>query len=164
MIKFEEFNLRIILSDELFETLVFYSQKTSNNYREYGGIILGRVTENGEVYLDIASEPSMFDISRALSFIRKKSPAQRIINRIWRQSNGKINYLGEWHTHPFGSNTPSLGDIDMITGTYKNSSRNFGFIVMIIMDTNLNFSISIMKGDRIVTKGGLKNEKVYNKL
>lgn len=158
MIRFEELNISIYLSDELLRTLISYSQKTTVNYCEYGGIVLGRVTDNGEVYLDIASEPSMFDISRTLSFLRKMSPAQRIVNRIWRQSNGKINYLGEWHTHPFGSNTPSQGDIDMITKAYKNSSVNFGFVVMVIIDISLKFSISIVKDEKIIMKGDLKND------
>ncbi|WP_166083174.1 Mov34/MPN/PAD-1 family protein [Erysipelothrix anatis] len=141
-----------------------FSQKTTEYNKEYGGILLGRVSEDGEVFIEIATEPNVWDISNYLSFVRRKDPSQYIINRIWKKSKGIINYLGEWHTHPFDSNKPSNGDLRMIDEALNHNFLCFGFMLMIIVDTKNEFSITIANKKEIITKENCHNEKLHNKL
>jgi integrative and conjugative element protein (TIGR02256 family) len=47
--------------------------------------------------------------------------AQEIVNRAWRESDGELNYLGEWHTHSVPHPTPSGQDRDMIGNMFRDS-------------------------------------------
>ncbi|MEG0408477.1 MAG: Mov34/MPN/PAD-1 family protein, partial [Bacilli bacterium] len=110
---------KINVGEDVRNTFVKFSLKTNEYNKEFGGILLGRVTEDGEVFIEIATEPNFWDVSNYLSFIRRKDPSQYIIDKLWKKSKGIINYLGEWHTHPFASNSPSNGDLVMIGDALK---------------------------------------------
>ena len=92
--------------------------KTFDRYRqttwystEAGGVLLGYV--RGE-HLDIvfATPPQARDVRRRTGYERNDSAHQAIADRMWQESSGEIRYLGEWHTHPEDSPSPSSVDID----------------------------------------------------
>ena len=156
-----EDKISIYIGEDVKESLKKYAYKTLRENREYGGILLGRVSEEGDVFIEIATHPTIFDISTYLSFIRKKSPSQLIIDRLWKRSNGKINYFGEWHTHPFKSNKPSCGDIRMIRESFEYNQLILGFMIMIITDTSGKFSITLANSEEIVTKEDCNNDELF---
>lgn len=78
---------------------------------EAGGILLGYV--RGE-HLEIieATDPTARD--RRFKFLFERMPhfhRRRAMKR-WKESNGLIRYVGEWHTHPQNHPTPSMIDLD----------------------------------------------------
>lgn len=76
---------------------------------EGGGILLGcRRGKHLEVM--IATEPSHKDSRSALSFVREADGHAEFAEQAWRQSEKRIDYLGEWHTHPQRVATPSHVD------------------------------------------------------
>lgn len=151
------FNI-IHVGEDVKKVLFEYRELTQINKREYGGILLGKISEGGQVYVDIATEPSAFDISGNMSFVRNKKPAQDIIDHFWRESEGVVNYLGEWHTHPFESNNPSSGDIEMLNEALFYNENCFDFTLMIIIDITNNYSITISNQYGIMTKGNIFND------
>lgn len=80
--------------------------------REAGGVLLGRYIINSlDVVIDEVTTPMCGDRRGRFKFLRARRLHQKIIDRRWQQSEGTINYLGEWHTHPEPIPTPSKQDI-----------------------------------------------------
>jgi len=76
---------------------------------EAGGILLGyRRGQHLEVLE--ATVPQAKDIRKRARFYRSDTGHQTIATDRWRQSDGYIHYLGEWHTHPESEPTPSSFD------------------------------------------------------
>lgn len=63
-----------------------------------------------DVIVDAATQPTSLDRAGRFFFRRAKQPTQKAINDSWSISGGTRNYLGEWHTHPELSPTPSPHD------------------------------------------------------
>lgn len=78
--------------------------------KEAGGILLGHV--RGE-HLEIieATEPSIWD--RRFRFLFERMPYfhHRLAMKRWKDSNGLVRYVGEWHTHPQDHPIPSSIDL-----------------------------------------------------
>lgn len=122
----------LLIEDEVYEKLLTFVQHESANER--GGVLLGKVTRDYKtVFVTDISTPSKFDKSGRYYFIRSNGPAQKKINEEWRKSNGEVNYIGEWHTHPVAYLIPSSDDKDLL---YKNLYINecpFEELFMIIV-------------------------------
>ncbi len=62
---------------------------------EAGGILLGRhIIESKDIIVDSISTPLSGDKQTRFSFFRKAKRHQKIIDRVWHESNGTLNYLG----------------------------------------------------------------------
>lgn len=78
---------------------------------EAGGLLLGRhILDCCDIVVDIVTLPMRGDIRKRGLFIRKSSSHQVLVERAWRNSKETCTYLGEWHTHPERSPTPSPVD------------------------------------------------------
>lgn len=67
--------------------------------KESGGILLGGyIQEQNKYVITEASVPNGNDKRGPAFFIRDYKRAQKIIDKCWSESEGTINYLGEWHT------------------------------------------------------------------
>ncbi len=101
---------------------------------ESGGILLGtQVSDAQQFEITMASMPSILDVSRHYSFLRRMTPANKLISKSWDNSAGTVNYLGEWHTHNEPNPTPSATDRSLMLQVVKDGSclldRAFMFIV-----------------------------------
>ena len=68
---------------------------------ESGGLLLGRFIKGSKnVIVDDVTEPQRKDIQSRVRFYRCDHGHQELLNRVWKNSGGITNYLGEWHTHP----------------------------------------------------------------
>lgn len=139
----------IHISDEVLLTLGKYKQKKHQN--ESGGIILGHVHENNIIYISKVSEPNASDKASQHGFERDKQSAQIIVDSEFHESEGKVIYLGEWHTHPESNPSPSLIDVKMIKRQYRNNKINDSFLILIIQGTE-NLYISVYDGKQIIDK------------
>lgn len=111
-----------------------YKYKQANKWdKEAGGILLGRITEDLSKYeiIDI-SEPCSKDIRKRFSFVRNKNKAQKIINKAFKESNGIVRYMGEWHTHPELYPNPSSVDLELINdcSTFKHAPNMIFLIIL----------------------------------
>lgn len=77
---------------------------------EPGGILLGHVRG---IHLKIleATVPTPKDRRLRYFFERLLHGHKGIAERRWRESNGLVRYVGEWHTHPENHPTPPSLDI-----------------------------------------------------
>jgi hypothetical protein len=51
---------------------------------------------------------------------------------IWNESNGRVFFVGEWHTHPLNSNAPSQIDIDTARDTATDGAAKCPQFIMAI--------------------------------
>ncbi|RMR52237.1 hypothetical protein ALP83_101931 [Pseudomonas syringae pv. actinidiae] len=99
----------IYFQPQVLETFSSYVQVKSNDL-EAGGLLLGYVRGS---HLEIveATVPTKFDKRFRYLFERMRDLHDAIAHKRWAQSDGKIRYLGEWHTH--SENNPSPSGIDL---------------------------------------------------
>ena len=76
---------------------------------ESGGILLG-YRRGSHLHVTEATAPLASDQASRTRFFRSAAPHQQAALARWRQSDGTIDYLGEWHTHPEHSPSPSTID------------------------------------------------------
>lgn len=79
---------------------------------EAGGVLLGRHILGGQdIIVDEVTCPLEGDRRGPVTFYRSQERHQHVIDTRWRDTQGTCQYLGEWHTHPEDSPTPSLVDV-----------------------------------------------------
>lgn len=77
---------------------------------EMGGICFGIVKKDKIVITELIGMLKD-DISEINGFVRNScNEYNKIIAKKWKQSDGIVNYVGEWHTH--NEDYPSPSDID----------------------------------------------------
>jgi integrative and conjugative element protein (TIGR02256 family) len=87
-------------------------RQTDDHRAEAGGVLIGRKIKDSEDWIvDDVTEPQNTDRRKRFSFFRSKDPHQSAVDKAWSQSQGRIGYMGEWHTHPERHPTPSATDL-----------------------------------------------------
>lgn len=122
----------LIITDLALEKFNKYRQRDGMD--EAGGILLGKIKNDySEYIIEDISEPSCEDKSSKYSFVRSKNSAQKVINKAFCASNGIIQYLGEWHTHPQYNPNPSITDRLLIKQCSKEIENISDVIFLIIV-------------------------------
>ena len=128
---------------------IFDEHKQTKFQNESGGIILGFICKDKNIHISKVSLPNIFDKSSIYNFERDKHIAQIIVDFEFYNSNGKIIYLGEWHTHPEKNPSPSLVDIKMIKQQYKKNKINENFLILLIQGMR-DLYIGIYNGENLI--------------
>jgi len=69
---------------------------------ETGGLLMGYIAANGDYVISHVIGPGPDAIHLERSFIPDDKYQQTKLEDLFLSSNGKITYLGDWHTHPNG--------------------------------------------------------------
>jgi integrative and conjugative element protein (TIGR02256 family) len=99
----------LLIENEVFEELYPYRQ-SHPHASESAGVLLGYRREC-HIHVVQATLPAADDVRSRLSFWRRDRSHQQIATREWRGSGRTKDYLGEWHTHPEATPTPSSVDV-----------------------------------------------------
>ncbi len=101
----------LIIADSALTTLAQHVQ--DDTFRsEAGGILLGRhLLESPDIVIDEATVPQSSDRRKRFLFFRS-STHNSIAESRWKQSGGKVAYVGLWHSHPEPEPSPSGIDLD----------------------------------------------------
>lgn len=145
MVQLSDYSIEI--AEDILRELESFKQLSSRDH-ESGGVLLGYIIKE-QKYIRITkiSTPCKKDKSSPTSFERDASHAQDVINQEFDNSDGKIIYLGEWHTHHESKPTPSNTDIRMIRKHYKVSILNENFLLLVIIGIKRNY-IALFDGDK----------------
>jgi integrative and conjugative element protein (TIGR02256 family) len=103
---------------------------------EAGGILLGRyIVDSQGIVADEVTEPAAGDVREPRAFHRLDDLHARTVVERWRESDGCVHYVGEWHTHAEPRPTPSWIDLDAWTGTMRDDAevRGAGPILFVIV-------------------------------
>lgn len=103
--------LRIEIRDDLLTQMV---ERGQNFYpKEYGGILVGRYVDSDRlVIIEDMVLPKNYR-SSAYSFERGNKGLKEALAKHF-ESNPSLTYVGEWHTHPNSSTTPSTTDTNAL--------------------------------------------------
>jgi len=108
----EELDLRILIPDRLIEKM--RKMVTKHFPNEFGGIFVGYYSDNKkEAKIEDVLWPNQF-INSPQTFIRVPNDINAALKRMYNESNGRLIYLGEWHSHPLGPDSFSILDFEAI--------------------------------------------------
>ncbi len=120
---------------------------------ENGGILVGELNPADRlIIITDCTEPMKEDKRSRFHFFRSENMHQRIMDKLWQESDYKKTYLGEWHTHAEKVPNPSPLDIkEWIRINKKHHNSSFLFFVIIGKDeigvwTIENGTLCKMKG------------------
>lgn len=136
----------VVISTEVANTLLSYRQ-ISNSSHESAGVLIG---ERRDVHIVIKnlSEPSRWDIRSRFKVDRVSKHHQKVVDNAFKNSNGTLQYLGEWHTHPEDVPKPSMTDY---SSWHKNLKSSDPLILIIAGRTDfwvgkkINENIEVLK-------------------
>jgi len=126
---FKRENLRdIIVADDVFDHLRTHRQLRPCD-KEAGGQLFA--TFSGQtIKVCLATGPRRQDRRRRFWFRPNRSQENREIKKLFDQG---LHYVGDWHTHPESTPTPSGEDMDSVGECFALSSHELdGFLLMII--------------------------------
>jgi integrative and conjugative element protein (TIGR02256 family) len=106
-------------------------KKTCNNV-ETGGILMGYYTIKDEVVITHCCGPGPKANQRKYSVTLDSHYAQKFVNDIYFQTNGKITYMGDWHSHTSNILNPSRTDKKELNKLAKNKSSRLESPIMVI--------------------------------
>lgn len=110
---------------------------------ETGGIILGYRTGDGKYVITRITGPGAKAVRTADWFEKDVEYCQREIEKAFVELGDKGLYLGEWHYHVIGGNSPSGTDIKSLTEIAAQDNYRVDKPVMIIISPALECAITI---------------------
>jgi len=127
----------------------FHSWRQGSGEREAGGILLGYVFDDHDSIAEI-STPAKQDERSLFGFLRRKEPAQSIVNNRWKQSFGRLLYLGEWHTHCEDNPIPSKQDRRMIADVLRGTEMEIDHLYLVIVGRQGHLWVGRQEKKRLV--------------
>jgi len=109
---------------------------------EIGGILIGRKIEESSfeiIDISISDEDRKFFFS---SFFRGIKKSEKLLRYHFKRKSGY--YIGEWHSHPKFSLSPSYQDINTMIGILND--KNYGVSFTILLITKINCNLLEYKG------------------
>ena len=138
---------RLVLLDQALSKVKRHITKSGFS-KESGGILLGSYDPRRREYrVTDFTLPTRDDARSAFSFVRSKASANAEIETAWRESDGKINYLGEWHTHDEVMPYPSPTDRDLMRDIIADGSCVFDHCYMLIIGSGGGVFCAMVRGD-----------------
>lgn len=111
----------IKLKDDIIQRIHFFRQNECKS-PEAGGILAGRENiSNENLIIEYMTEPMHGDFQSRTRFDRKDTDHIAYFENIYKQNDGTVGYIGEWHTHP--ENVPHYSAQDL--KNWKNIQRQF---------------------------------------
>lgn len=99
----------VLFTAEALEKMLAFRQDAVRK-TEAGGVLVGFRRKPHLEIVDVTT-PGLMDRRTRTRFERLDGKHQRFIRKQWKISNGFVDYLGEWHTHPERLPSPSPLDI-----------------------------------------------------
>lgn len=119
------------------ETILMEIHKCISRFypNECGGIFVGKIDNESFAVIEKMMLPKKFR-SSPVYFLRVTEFLNRWLNRVFKQSDGQMIYLGEWHSHPNGSPIPSSKDTDAMEEISKNENIRIKTPLLLIVGYN----------------------------
>ncbi|WP_367184749.1 Mov34/MPN/PAD-1 family protein [Sphingopyxis sp.] len=119
--------MRILVPNSILEDI----KQRARNPRvrcESGGLLLG-FRKADAIQVTRLTYPSRWDKATPLLFMRSALGHRMTALRAWKASGGTVDWVGEWHTHPFASSNPSSVDLRSWRKLAKHSRRPMAFMI-----------------------------------
>lgn len=154
-------NLKIIIKEQVVDDIRKYYWL--NIKYETGGILLGKFNrESKSIEISEIYELKINFFSKVL-YKRCAKKAQKIIDKRWKETQGTINYIGEWHTHPNMLALPSKVDINSLKEINEKVKKILPCTILMIAGKDEKISLIVQNGNIIEMKILSKEEVEKNK-
>lgn len=140
-------DLKIIVKPEVLSDLKGYYH-SSMKY-ETGGILLGKFNRNNRIIEIVEVYELKTNFFSRILYRRNARKAQKIINKRWRETDGVINYVGEWHTHPCMQAIPSDTDIHSLREIATKVGASLPGTLLIIVGRDEKINLIVQREDTI---------------
>ncbi len=111
---------------------------------EFGGVFIGYKSSNNVIISNVLI-PDSYKNGKTV-FVRHPGTLNQRLSEIHKITKGKIQYLGEWHSHPNGTTNPSVTDLNAMKDIGKDKKiNNQEPILMIANFTNISFGKDFYK-------------------
>ncbi len=118
---FEDGLRKIKIEDNVLARIRLFCQ-IKNNMPESGGILAGRENiSNDNMIIENITEPMASDYQSRCRFTRKDPGHITFFQKLYRENNGTVRYIGEWHTHPEDVPHYSIIDLKNWKKIYRNA-------------------------------------------
>lgn len=149
-IKFNYREMHIHITQKAYEQILQFTPPTTNN-EENGGILMGELHPSVNTIIITHIICSKNHLSDRYSINLNVKNLQQEMDKIWQKSNGKITYLGDWHTHYENYPNPSSTDYITFVKNYYLSKFDQNILVYIILGTK-DIWCNIFNGYRFYKK------------
>jgi len=102
------------------------------NQMETGGVLIGFIDANGQAVIREATGKPRGSQFTWRTFLRKTDGLAALLKSRWSKNE---HYLGEWHSHPGGSPSPSAQDIATMKGISLDPKYYCSEPILIIVGT-----------------------------
>ncbi|WP_310569747.1 Mov34/MPN/PAD-1 family protein [Gemmatimonas sp.] len=119
------------MSTDIEETLRRESERASPN--ETGGVLVGHADGDGRTVVTAVVGPGPNAVHTRSRFRRDGDYAQSEVDRLHHTSDGRDDYIGEWHSHP-DAGGPSYVDRGSMSWISHNPSYGRREPVLLIME------------------------------
>lgn len=128
-------NLKISISASALELME--EESARSKYTETGGVIAGDGSaESGEIHISHASLPGPRAKATRYSFQHDREFCQKFLDDLAAESNGTIDYLGEWHKHFELNPYPSGRDAKTLFSIAENRDYHVNQPLLLIIGIN----------------------------
>lgn len=108
-------------------------EETTFHYpNEFGGVFIGYKTDKNFIITNILI-PDEYKNGKTI-FVREPGTLNERLSEIHNITNGKIQYLGEWHSHPDGPTNPSSTDIKAMKEIARDKNINIDKPLLMIVE------------------------------
>lgn len=126
----QTYNKIIYIQDSIIDEM---NNLANNHYPlEVGGVLIGYINNDKVVVTDIVG-PGPKAKHKRNSFLPDYKYQEEKIKKIYKQSDRTKVYIGDWHTHPNGSNELSGSDIKVLENISGYSKAKLPFPNMAIL-------------------------------
>jgi len=129
--------VRVYIINDVISTMK--EQRLSSGVLETGGVFFGCYDKDREIIYVLYSHPAPADSKHeTTSFVRGCDGLKEVRDSINLKTYYQVRYLGEWHSHPSGSNSSSTMDKRQFDEMSKNHlAQDIPFVQAIIGDNGV---------------------------
>ena len=128
----EKYNCTVRFETNVLEHFSKHKQLQKKDH-EAGGQLFAEITES-LITVKVSTGPHPEDKRWRFMFSPSVKVEQEEIRKYF--ENEKLHYIGDWHTHPEQSPSPSGADIKAIKKTYTENNNGIFGILMVIVGTH----------------------------
>jgi len=115
---------------------------------EGGGQLFASINEK-EIIIEVASIPDQKDIKSRFSFHPNRKNQNKQIKYFF---NKGLHYVGDWHTHPEITPSPSIIDISSMKDCFIKSIHQLNYFILIIVGSStdpLSIYVSLVNKNNV---------------
>jgi len=132
---------KVFICKEVYKLMKREAKSTDN--LETGGVLIGHINKNGEFIIRKTTVPGPNAIKKESYFLKDKEFTQKELENAFQNFGSKGLYLGEWHYHPQGTNSPSGIDVKSLTEIAKQDTYRIDSPLLIILSPNFECALTI---------------------